>query len=179
MSVVWRKHLESGELFPVLDDAEFEIPAHLQEAEYNSIDYEKTREVTIMELQEQLSAAQNQIKIITESPKAEPIIIENKTEIEPEDDVVHKHRDYSSIFLSAILVLLLIVVFGVFLNLKNNSNEDIPEQPQYVEEASEEEQKDELSELVEKLEGVLPIMLSLSLSFTGLRIGIKFLRSVN
>lgn len=129
MSVEWRKDLESGELFPVLDDSDFEVPAHLQEAEYNSIDYEKTREVSILELQEQLSASQNQIKIITETPKAEPIIIEDKTEIELEDDVVSKHRDFSSILLSVILVLLLIAVLGIFLNLKNNSSEDIPEQP--------------------------------------------------
>ena len=65
MPVEWRKDVESGELFPVFDETEFEIPAHLKEAEYNSIDYEKTRELTITQLQEQLSVAENKIKIMT------------------------------------------------------------------------------------------------------------------
>ena len=43
----------------------------------------------------------------------------------------------------------------------------------------EEERKDEFLELSEKFEGILPMSLSLALTFTCIRIGIKFIRSVN
>lgn len=150
----------------------------MHDAEYNSIDYEKTKEITILELQEQLSAAQNQIKIITETPKAEPIIIEDKTEIELEDDVVSKHRDFSFPLLLIIIFLLCVLLFGVFLNLKNNSDEDIPEQSQYVEEVAEEEEN-VFSELTELLEAPIPFLLTFLITGSCVRIGIKFIHSVN
>lgn len=56
--------MDSGELFPVVDDESFDIPDHLKDADYNEVDYDKTTKYTIGELQNQLLAAQNQINEI-------------------------------------------------------------------------------------------------------------------
>ena len=64
MSVQWVKDVDSGELFPVVDDESFDIPDHLKDADYNEVDYDKTTKYTIGELQNQLLAAQNQINEI-------------------------------------------------------------------------------------------------------------------
>jgi len=64
MSVKWVKDVDSGELFPIVDEEEeFNIPEHLRASEHTAIDYEKTTKNTIADLQEQLTAAQNQIDI--------------------------------------------------------------------------------------------------------------------
>ena len=57
MSVQWVKDVDSGELFPVVDDESFDIPEHLKYADYNEVDYDKTTKYTISELQNQLLAA--------------------------------------------------------------------------------------------------------------------------
>ncbi|MFG6325256.1 MAG: hypothetical protein K1W00_00245 [Lachnospiraceae bacterium] len=64
MPVQWVKDVDSGELFPVVDDESFDIPDHLKDADYNEVDYDKTTKYTIGELQNQLLAAQNQINEI-------------------------------------------------------------------------------------------------------------------
>lgn len=64
MSVQWVKDVDSGELFPIVDDESFDIPDHLKDADYNEVDYDKTTKYTIGELQNQLLAAQNQINEI-------------------------------------------------------------------------------------------------------------------
>lgn len=61
MSVQWIKDVDSGELFPVVEDDNFDIPEHLKDADYNEVDYDKTIKYTIEQLQNQLIAAQNQI----------------------------------------------------------------------------------------------------------------------
>ena len=181
MSVEWRKDLKSGELFPVFDDSDFEVPAHLQEAEYNSIDYDKTKEVTIMQLQEQLTSAQEQIKIMTANPVVEPvfddIVIENKTELESESDTVTKSHDFFVPFL-IVVIFLCMLIFGIFFNFYNKSNvvEDTTEQIQYVEEVSE-EQGNVLAELSEEIYDILPTVLIVFITVSCVRIGIKILHS--
>lgn len=64
MSVQWVKDVDSGELFPIVDDESFDIPDHLKDADYNEVDYDKTTKYIIGELQNQLLAAQNQINEI-------------------------------------------------------------------------------------------------------------------
>lgn len=62
MSVKWIEDVDSGELFPVVEDDNFDIPEHLKDADYNEVDYDKTTQYTIEQLQNQLLAAQNQIE---------------------------------------------------------------------------------------------------------------------
>ncbi len=64
MSIQWVKDVDSGELFPVVDDESFDIPDHLKDADYNEVDYDKTTKYTIGELQNKLLAAQTQINEI-------------------------------------------------------------------------------------------------------------------
>jgi len=64
MSVRWIKDVDSGELFPIVDEEEeFNIPEHLRASEHTAIDYEKTTKNIIADLQEQLTAAQEMIDV--------------------------------------------------------------------------------------------------------------------
>lgn len=74
MSVHWVKDVDSGELFPVVDDESFDIPEHLKDADYNEVDYDKTTKYTIGELQNQLIAAQNQINEIKSDTHANSVL---------------------------------------------------------------------------------------------------------
>lgn len=62
MAVKWIEDVDSGELFPVVEDDNFDIPEHLKDADYNEVDYDKTTRYTIEQLQNQLIAAQNKIE---------------------------------------------------------------------------------------------------------------------
>lgn len=62
MSVKWIQDVDSGELFPVVEDENFDIPEHLKDVDYTEVDYDKTIQYTIEQLQNQLIAAQNQIE---------------------------------------------------------------------------------------------------------------------
>lgn len=73
MSLQWVKDVDSGELFPVVDDESFDIPEHLKDADYNEVDYDKTTKYTISELQNQLLAAQNQINEIKSDTHANSV----------------------------------------------------------------------------------------------------------
>jgi len=70
MSVRWVEDVDSGELFPIVDDESFDIPDHLKDADYNEVDYDKTTEYTIDEFQNQLLALQNQIREIKQDTHA-------------------------------------------------------------------------------------------------------------
>ena len=67
--IKWIEDADTGELFPVQDDFEFEVPAHLEQSEYTPVDYDKTIAMTITELQNQLFSAQEHINTFEKSPK--------------------------------------------------------------------------------------------------------------
>lgn len=67
--IKWVEDVETGELFPVQDDFEFEVPAHLKQSEYTPVDYDKTIAMTITELQNQLFSAQEHINTFENSSK--------------------------------------------------------------------------------------------------------------
>ena len=67
--IKWIEDVDTGELFPVQDDFEFEVPAHLEQSEYTPVDYDKTIAMTITELQNQLFSAQEHINTFEKSPK--------------------------------------------------------------------------------------------------------------
>lgn len=109
MSIKWIKDADTGELFPVQDDFEYEIPEHLKTAECNHIDYEKTTRTTIDELQIQLTAAQNEIAAIQQEREVSiPSDNESCNEI-----VSIKHFDLKK-FLIIFIVTVAITVFAVF-----------------------------------------------------------------
>lgn len=95
MSVQWVKDVDSGELFPVVDDESFDIPDHLKDADYNEVDYDKTTKYTIGELQNQLIAAQNQINEIKSDTHANSVP-EPLEELPPKTAEISKsHFDWS------------------------------------------------------------------------------------
>ena len=107
----WIKDADTGELFPVPDDFEYEIPEHLKTAECNHIDYEKTTRTTIDELQSQLTAAQNEIAVIQQEREVTlPSDSENCNDI-----VTTKRFDFDlSKIIIAIIVTATVIVFAVF-----------------------------------------------------------------
>ena len=64
MFVKWIRDVDTGELYPIKNDFDYETPAHLETPEYMTIDYDKTKKMTIEQLQNQLIAAQNHIEAI-------------------------------------------------------------------------------------------------------------------
>lgn len=67
--IKWIEDVDTGEFFPVQDDFEFEVPAHLEQSEYTPVDYDKTIAMTITELQDQLFSAQEHINTFENSQK--------------------------------------------------------------------------------------------------------------
>lgn len=82
--VDWIRDTETGELYPVETDFTYEVPAHLETPEYTTIDYDKTREMTIEQLQNQLIAAQNHIEAIESEKTSDNNSAVTVNEVSPE-----------------------------------------------------------------------------------------------
>lgn len=91
MSVRWVEDVDSGELFPVVDDESFDIPDHLKDVDYNEVDYDKTTEYTIDEFQNQLLALQNQIREIKQDTHAN-VVPEPLEELPPKTVEISESR---------------------------------------------------------------------------------------
>lgn len=176
--VRWVKDVDSGELFPVSDESEIEIPAHLQESEYTPIDYDKTTEMTVLQLQEQLFAAQEQIKIMTEKPKAEPIILEKKSEtpvsaeyLEVDCEKVPKQHNLTNLIMGVIIGLILICFLGVSVLVLNKVLASAPVEPvqqvQQVEEVAEENEESDFALILK----ILPV----AITVVGIKCAIQFM----
>ena len=111
----WIEDIETGELLPVKDDSEFEIPAHLEKAEFTPVDYDKTTKMTIDELQNQLTAAQNKIEEIQQEKGSTTVSEVTVKEVYPET-VTRKRFDFNLpkviITIVASSVCAVLVVFG-------------------------------------------------------------------
>ncbi len=126
MSIQWVKDVDSGELFPVVDDESFDIPDHLKDADYNEVDYDKTTKYTIGELQNKLLAAQTQINEIKSDTHAN--IVSDPLEEMPTKTVeISKSRfDWLGSLKFVFVVICLAVVIALSLGgLKVLSDEGI------------------------------------------------------
>lgn len=199
--VNWIKDVDTGELFPIPDNPYFEVPAHLELAEYTPVDYEKTTKMTIDELQNQLLAAQNQIEEMqkTESDTSPTEIIQYQGRLNV-DDVFNKGKSRSFnlnfvIYALVIVVLLIFVVFMCTSIIKSDSfdtsSSEITEyqviEHQYQEQLQEQEQSQKLDipvikEYINRLANssyvfvfkLIPIILTV----LGIRFAIHFMISV-
>lgn len=128
MSVQWVKDVDSGELFPVVDDEIFDIPEHLKDADYNEVDYDKTTKYTIGELQNQLLAAQNQINEIKSDTHANSVS-EPLEELPTKTDEISKsHFDWLGSLKFVFVAIGLAVVIALSLGgLKVLSDEGLIE----------------------------------------------------
>ncbi len=126
MSVRWVEDVDSGELFPVVDDESFDIPGHLKDADYNEVDYDKTTKYTIGELQNQLLAAQNQINEIKSDTHANAVS-EHLEELPPKTAEISKsHFDWLGSLKFVFVVIGLAVVIALSLGgLKVLSDEGL------------------------------------------------------
>lgn len=105
----WIEDVDTGELFPVQDDFEFEIPAHLEQSEYTPVDYDKTIAMTITELQDQLFSAQEHINTFENSQK--------ETSHQRSDLAVSKADTNKSVSIPWHFILQLAAVFFIVLFL--------------------------------------------------------------
>ena len=124
----WVRDAETGELYPVESDFNFETPAHLEIPEYTTIDYDKTKEMTITELQNQLIAAQNHIEAIESEKTSDNISIATVNEVSPEivssPEKTSSHNISSAIVFSIISVLVILVfAFGLSVFISENDIE--------------------------------------------------------
>lgn len=114
MSIQWIKDVDTGELYPVQNDFDYEIPAHLDTPEYQTVDYDKTRQMTIDQLQNQLIAAQNHIEAIENEKTSDNNSVETVNDVSAEvvsiSEKSSNHNIVSAISLSIIFGL----VFFVF-----------------------------------------------------------------
>ena len=124
--VNWIKDVDTGELFPIPDNLDFEIPAHLELSEYTPVDYEKTTKMTIDELQNQLLAAQNQIEEMqkTESDTSSTEIIQYQGRLNA-DEIFNKGKsrsfNFDIVFHSFIIIVLIIVaIFMLVSNIESD-----------------------------------------------------------
>ena len=117
MAVKWVEDIDSGELFPVVDDEIFDIPEHLKDADYNDVNYDRTIKYTIEQLQNQLLAAQNQIEAIRQDPD---VSVSSDIPSEPPAEVSKRRLNIKLIrfswyfFIALALILLLFAsIFGL------------------------------------------------------------------
>lgn len=128
MSTQWIKDVDTGELYPVQNDFEFETPAHLETPEYMTIDYDKTKQMTITELQDQLIAAQNHIEAIesekTSDNNSAVTVNEVSLEIVSISEKSSNHNISSAIALSLVFGLCFFVfLFGLKVYMSENNIE--------------------------------------------------------
>ena len=131
MSTQWIKDVDTGELYPVQNDFEFETPAHLEIPEFMTIDYDKTKEMTITELQNQLIAAQNHIEAI-EAIESEKTSDNNSAvtvnEVSPEIVSRSSFKDFISehypifILIGIFAILVISAVYAIKLGNDGNIN---------------------------------------------------------
>ena len=122
----WIKDVDTGELYPVQNDFDYETPAHLEIPEYQTVDYDKTRQMTIEQLQNQLIAAQNHIEAIENEKTSDNNSIETVNDVSAEvvsiPEKSSNHNIVSAISLSIIFGLV-IFVFGLGLKAFISEND--------------------------------------------------------
>ena len=84
MPIQWIRDVDTGELYPMLCDCNYEPPAHLEIPEYQTVDYDKTRQMTIEQLQNQLIAAQNHIEAIENEQTSDNNSVETVNDVSAE-----------------------------------------------------------------------------------------------
>lgn len=122
--IKWIKDADTGELFPVKDDFEYEIPEHLKTAECNHIDYEKTTRTTIDELQSQLTVAQNEISVMQQEKGSTAVSEVLVNEVYPET-VSTKRFDFNLLKVIIAIVVAAVAVVTVVFACKFASDNDL------------------------------------------------------
>lgn len=127
--VDWIRDVDTGELFPVESDFNFETPAHLEIPEYTIIDYDKTKQMTITELQNQLIAAQNHIEAIENEKTSDNNSIATVNDVSLEVVSKSGFKDFISEYYPIFILIGLcavLVIFGFYaIKLGNDGNLNI------------------------------------------------------
>lgn len=182
MPIQWIKDVDTGELYPMLCDCNYEPPAHLEIPEYQTVDYDKTRQMTIEQLQNQLIAAQNHIEAIENEKTSDNNSVETVNDVSAEiisrsemrlnSDVNNEGKSESFDFLASLkfvgLILFACIVFamGIYvfaqendieINIPNVSEQQTVAEQELEEKQSETEDKNPIRYLLPPLFSVLGI----------------------
>ena len=116
MFVKWIRDVDTGELYPIKNDFDYETPAHLETPEYMTIDYDKTKKMTIEQLQNQLIAAQNHIEAIENEKTSDNNFTATVNDVSSEIVSSLKHEKLNSFdFLASLkFVGLILLVCSLF-----------------------------------------------------------------
>lgn len=175
MSVQWIRDVDTGELYPVQNDFEFEAPAHLETPEYQTVDYDKTRQMTIEQLQNQLTAAQNHIEAIENEKTSDNNSVETvndvSAEIVSESDFKKDWNDWYPIII-LILVCTVVCVVGILV-FRDEINEALQNAAEYQTVAEQElEEKQSETDNKNPLTYILPPLFSV----LGIKCALKIMR---
>lgn len=173
--VDWIRDAETGELYPIETDFDYEVPAHLEIPEYMTIDYDKTKQMTITELQDQLIAAQNHIEAIESEKTSDNNSAVTVNEVFPEIVSKSGFKDFWDEFYSIIILLVVcfaFAAFGIFV-FKDEIVEGLSNSPRYQTVAEQ-----ELEEKQAENEDKSPILYLLppAISVLGIRCAINFMK---
>ena len=136
--VDWIRDVDTGELIPVETDFNFEVPAHLEIPDYTTIDYDKTKEMTITELQNQLIAAQNHIEAIESEKTSDNNSVVTVNEVSPEIVSRSSFKDFISehypifILIGIFAILVISAVYAIKLGNDGNINISYSSEQKYV-----------------------------------------------
>ena len=177
--VEWVKDVESGEIFPVYNIRELDIPEHLKDVEVTEVDYDKTRENTILQLQEELTEAQERIKLMKATPISkepqEDIIIAKKTCITSEDvdfEILPKQHDIKKIICIILAVVAVLVIGWFMVDFINSIPIETVEQT-----AAEVAEEMKINEFQDRLRYILGKVLPVAIAIFCIRFSIKVLHA--
>lgn len=186
----WIRDTETGELFPVESDFNFEAPAHLEIPEYITIDYDKTKEMTITELQNQLIAAQNHIEAIESEKTSDNNSFVTVNEVSPEivstaekrlnTDVNYEGKSKSFNFLASLqffgVILLAFIAFAMGIYVFANENNIEISIPNIFEQQTVSEQELEEKQAENEDKSPLTYIIPPLISIIGIRFAVNFMR---
>lgn len=127
MFVKWIRDVDTGELYPIKNDFDYETPAHLETPEYMTIDYDKTKKMTIEQLQNQLIAAQNHIEAIENEKTSDNNFTATVNDVSSEIVSSLKHDKSNSFdflaslkFVGLILLACIVCAMGIYVFSQEN-----------------------------------------------------------
>ena len=130
MFVKWIRDVDTGELYPIKNDFDYETPAHLETPEYMTIDYDKTKKMTIEQLQNQLIAAQNHIEAIENEKTSDNNFTATVNDVSSEIVSSLKHEKSNSFdflaslkFVGLILLACIVCAMGIYVFSQENGIE--------------------------------------------------------
>lgn len=175
MAIKWIKEVDTGELIPIEDDFYCEAPAHLTVGEPIKVDYDKTLQFTIEQLENQLADLKNQAETIENEKTFDNNSIVTVNDVSPEIVSESGFKKDCNYWYPLIILILVCAVFAVFVILV--FRDDIKETFQNTVEyqtVAEQELEEKQAENEDKIP--LTYIISPLISLLGIKFAINFMK---